>query len=112
MTNNTYTNIWNNAMRYNTISIETIHNSWNDRTDMIVKKDNGIIIRVTPFEVSEYSDDDITTEWLEAKRYITIHLSGVVAFEYEEKVTIDYINNEMYTDVEGYDIDTCGVYIH
>lgn len=112
MRNSTYANIWNNAMRYNTTRIEEVYDSWNDRTDMIVKKDNGIIIRVTPFDVNEYSDDDITTNWLEAKRYVSIHLSGVVVFEYIEKVTIDYINNEMYTEVGGYDVDTCGVYIH
>lgn len=112
MTEYTYRNIWNNAMQSKTIGIDTIYDSWNDRTDMIIKKCNGVIIRATPFDVNEYSDDDITTKWLEAKRYVEIHLSGVVAFEYVEKVTIDYINNEMYTEVGGYNVVTCGVYIH
>lgn len=113
MTNYTYQNIWNNTMNSTTVSATySAYSSYYDRTDMIIRKRNGAIIRVTPFEVNEYSDDDITTEWLEAKRYVTIHLCGVVAFEYEEKVIIDYINNEMYTEVEGYEVDTCGVYIH
>ena len=110
MTNNAYTNIWNNAMAYRTIEAR-INEGFNEKY-FLIKKTHNVIIKATMFDVNEYTDDDITTTWLEAKRYVTIHLSGIVAFEYEEKVVIDYEHNEMYVDVEGFDIDTCGIYIH
>ena len=109
MTEYTYRNIWSNTMQSETIEVSKSY-----RTDGAVKitKSNGALIVVTPFDVNEYTDDDDRTAWLEAKRYVTIHLCGVVAFEYEEKVTIDYVYNEMYTEVEGFEVDSCGVYIH
>lgn len=109
MTNYTYANIWSNTMKSETVEVSKSYRS--DGAIKITKR-NGALIVVTPFEVNEYDEGDGITTWLEAKRYITIHLCGVVAFEYEEKVTIDYEHNEMYSEVEGYEVDTCGVYIY
>ena len=109
MTNYTYQNIWRNTMKSETVEVSK---SYHSDQSIIVTKRNGALIRVTPFEVNEYDEGDGITTWLEAKRYITIHLCGVVAFEYEEKVVIDYEHNDMYTEVEGFEVDSCGVYIH
>ena len=90
--------IFNSVMDSRTISMSPVafHSE-----DTYFTRDNGAIIRVSPFDVEEFDEGDGVITWVQAERCIDVHLCYSLVLHYIEKVIIDYEHDDMYTEIEA-----------